>query len=261
MSVGLGCDPVVCESVVTTAVGFAGGDFETKTCPFLFQYGTEVLFLKQKHASFCFEMGKHAQSADTLISDRIQSRGPGWVFTPAAFSDLGSRTAIGLTLLRLRKAGQIRQLARGLYDVPKQDPQLGQLAPSADAIADALKGRDAIRLQPSGAYAANLLGLTEQVPMKLVFLTDGRNRVVKIGRQVIELRRTTPRNMATAGRVSGLVIQALRFLGQSRASDAVVSQLTARLTADDKSQLLQDQAYAPAWMAPIFRRISESATT
>src|SRR5690606_4598989 len=80
MSVGLGCDPVVCESVVTTAVGFAGGDFETKTCPFLFQYGAEVLFWKQKHASFCFKMGKHAQSADTLISDRIQSRGPGWVF-------------------------------------------------------------------------------------------------------------------------------------------------------------------------------------
>ncbi len=97
--------------------------------------------------------------------------------------------------------------------------------------------------------------------MKLVFLTDGRNRVVKIGRQVIELRRTTPRNMATAGRVSGLVIQALRFLGQSRASDAVIGQLAARLTAHDKSQLLQDLAYAPAWMAPIFRRISESATT
>lgn len=227
----------------------------------LFRKVPQPLLSKQKIVSFSFEMGKHATSADTLIADRIRSRGPGWVFTPAAFSDLGTRTAIGLTLLRLRRAGQVRQLARGLYDVPKCDPQLGQLAPSVDAISDALKGRDAIRLQPSGAYAANLLGLTEQVPMKLVFLTDGRNRVVKIGRQVIELRRTTPRNMATAGRVSGLVIQALRFLGQSRASDEVVNQLAARLTADDKNQLLHDLAYAPAWMAPIFRRISETATT
>ena len=206
-------------------------------------------------------MGKHLTSADSLVMDRIQTRGPGWVFTPSAFSDLGSRTATAIALLRQKKSGQIRQLARGLYDQPKRDPQLGLLSPSVAAIADAVKGRDAIRLQPSGAYAANLLGLSDQVPMKLVFLTDGPNRVVQVGRQVIELRRTTPRNMATAGRVSGLVIQALRYLGQARVNDSVVDLLRQRLSDDDKGQLLRDLGYAPTWMAPIIRGISKSPAT
>jgi hypothetical protein len=203
-------------------------------------------------------MGKHQTSTDSLVSERIRQRGPGWVFTPSAFNDLGSRTAIALALLRQKKSGLIRQLARGLYDYPKRDPQLGLLSPSADAIAEALKGRDAIRLQPSGAYAANLLGLSDQVPMKLVFLTDGPNRIVQVGRQVIELRRTTPRNMATAGRMSGLVIQALRHLGEAQTNDAVVDLLRRRLSEDDKEQLLLDLGYAPIWMASIIRSIAKS---
>ena len=206
-------------------------------------------------------MGKHLKSADSLVLNRIENRGTGWVFTPSAFSDLGSRTATALALWRHKKTGKIRQLARGLYDVPRRDPQLGLLAPSVEAIAEALKGRDAIRLQPSGAYAANLLGLSDQVPMKLVFLTDGPNRVVRIGRQVIELRRTTPRNMATAGRVSGSVIQALRYLGQGRVNDTVVDQLRQRLSLDDKAQLLRDLGCAPVWMAPHFHRIAKPSAT
>ena len=254
------CDDGLSKHATDEIVASAHGIFETKTAMFSFQNPPWTLFLKQKCGFFCFKMGKHTASANTLVSDRIQSRGPGWVFTPSAFSDLGSRTATALALLRQKKSGSIRALARGLYDYPKRDPQLGVLAPSADAVADALKGRDAIRLQPSGAYAANLLGLSDQVPMKLVFLTDGGNRVVRIGRQLIELRRTTPRNMATAGRISGLVIQALRYLGQDRITDLVVSQLGTRLSADDKDQLVRDLAYAPAWMAPIFRRIADSST-
>ncbi len=248
------------ELVADKDYGMLYDRFKTKTDTFLFQKKPPSLFLKRNCDSFYFKMGKHATSADSLIWDRIQSRGPGWVFTPSSFGDLGSRTATALALLRQKKSGNIRALARGLYDYPKRDPQLGVLAPSADAVADALKGRDAIRLQPSGAYAANLLGLSEQVPMKLVFLTDGGSRVVKIGRQLIELRRTTPRNMATAGRISGLVIQALRYLGQDRITDSVVSQLSTRLSADDKDQLVRDLAYAPAWMAPIFRRLADSST-
>jgi hypothetical protein len=159
-------------------------------------------------------MGKHAQSIDSLILERIQSHGPGWVFTPSHFTDLGSRTAVASALKRHKQAGAIRQIARGLYEMSRQDQLIGQLSPSVDAIVKALQARDAIRLQPSGGYAANLLGLSEQVPMKIVLLTDGRARRVQLGKQLILLKHTTPRAMATAGRVSGLVIQALRHIGQ-----------------------------------------------
>lgn len=123
-------------------------------------------------------MGKHADSTDSKILHRIHGRKRGWVFTPDSFTDIGTRRAVDLALMRHRHSGLIRQLARGLYDYPKNDPQLGPLQPSTNDIASALAGRDATRLQLSGAYAANLLGLSTQVPMKVVYLTDGRSRTV-----------------------------------------------------------------------------------
>lgn len=201
-------------------------------------------------------MGKHAQSIDSKVFNRITSKGPGWVFTPSNFIDLGSRDAIASALKRHKQAGMIRQLARGLYDYPRRDPQLGALSPSVEAVANAIKGRDAIRIQPSGAYAANLLGLSEQVPMRVLFLTDGPSRNVRIGKQQILLRKTTPRNMATAGKVSGLVIQALRYLGQRSVDDTAVQKLRRRLKADDKEQLLKDIRYAPVWIGDVLKKIA-----
>ena len=166
-------------------------------------------------------MRKHADSTDSKILRRIKSNGRGWIFTPNSFADLGTRRAVDIALMRHRKSGFIRKLARGLYDYPKIDPELGPLQPSTDDIANALAGRDATRLQPSGAYAANLLGLSTQVPMKVVYLTDGRPRTVQVGKRQIILKQTTPGNMATAGTISGLVIQALRHLGRESVDELI----------------------------------------
>lgn len=157
---------------------------------------------------------------------------------------------------RLVKKATLRRLTRGLYDYPRIDPDLGPLSPTTEAIVKALKGRDRILLQPSGGYAANLLGLSDQAPMKIVFLTDGPARWVQLGKQVIMLKHTTPRAMATAGRVSGLVIQALRHIGQRYVDDAIVARLQKRLSDDDRKQLLQDIRYVPAWIAAILRRVA-----
>jgi hypothetical protein len=100
------------------------------------------------------------------------------VFTPPHFLDLASRPAVTSALRRQIDAATIRQLGRGLYDYPKLHTALGPLAPTADGLAKALAGRDRVRLQPSGAYAANLLGLSERVTGKVVFLTDGPSRLV-----------------------------------------------------------------------------------
>lgn len=195
------------------------------------------------------------QGTDLKILNRVYGRGKGCVITPGDFLDLGSREAVDVALHRLVKKGSLRRLARGLYDFPRVDPELGSLSPTTEAIVKALKGRDNIQLQPSGGYAANLLGLSDQVPMKIVFLTDGPARRVQLGKQVIILKHTTPRAMATAGKISGLLIQALRYLGQKHVDDATVAQLRKRLSADDKKQLLNDIRYAPAWIAAIMRRV------
>lgn len=181
------------------------------------------------------------------------------MFTPDHFGDLGSRNAVASAIKRHKQSGLIRQLARGLYDYPRIDEQLGTLMPSIDDIAKAMAGRDAIRLQPSGAYAANMLGLSTQVPMKVVYLTDGRSRTVQVGNQQITLKNTTPRNMATAGRISGLVIQALRHLGQEQVDAAAIRKLNKQLVSAARQQLMKDIRYAPAWIADIFRQLARSS--
>ena len=196
-----------------------------------------------------------AQSIENKIANRIHSKGAGWVFTPNHFLDLGSRAAVAQSLVRLVRAGTIRRLAHGLYDYPKKHPTLGDLPANYERIAQALAGRDNLRIQPSGAYAANLLGLTEQVPARIVFLTDGSNRTVQINKQQLVLKRTTPKNMATAGRVSGLVIQALRYLGQNNVDDKIIEILKKRLSSDDKRQLINDLRFAPVWIGVIFRQL------
>jgi hypothetical protein len=196
-------------------------------------------------------------SVESKIRTRVQKAGRGSVFVPADFSNLGNRQSVDFALHRLVKQGFLRRLARGIYDYPKSHPQLGLLSPLVEAIADALAGRDKLRLQPSAAYAANLLHLTEQVPAKIVFLTDGPSRRIKIGAREIVLKRTTPKAMAAAGRMSGLVIQGLKHLGRQHVTMERIAPLSTLLKEQDRKQLKKDVDLAPAWMQPFLLSIAE----
>ncbi len=197
------------------------------------------------------------QFIDVKLTSRIYGAGKGAVFTPSVFLDLGARAAVDKALSRLAARGTIRRLARGLYEYPRKHPELGTLSPDIEKIAKALAGKDRIRLQPAGAYATNLLGLSEQVPAKVIFLTDGPSRTVNIGRQEIQLRRTTPRNMAAAGKLSGLLMQAFRHLGQAHITPERMAHLKRTLPAKERQQLLKDLRLAPAWMHALFRELAE----
>ena len=197
-----------------------------------------------------------ANPVDREMLARIKKRGDGWVFSAADFVDLGTRHAVDKALSRMAASGSIRRVVRGLYDAPKSHPIVGTTAPNIDQVAKAVAVKGGTRLQPTGAYAANLLRLSDQVPANVVFLTDGRSKHLRLGRLSIVLRQTSPRIMATAGTVSGTVIQALRHLGKAHVTDATVKRIDRRLSPDDKKQLLKDVAYAPAWIAEIMRRLA-----
>jgi hypothetical protein len=203
---------------------------------------------------------QHAQSVESKILAAVRRRRRGCVFTPSEFTDFGTREAVDVALHRLTRQGAVRRLVRGVYDYPRMHPVLGALAPPAEAVARALAGRDRTRLQPAGASAANALGLSEQVPAKVVFLTDGPSRTVTIGPTTIQLRRTTPRNMETAGRLSGMLIQALRAVGQDHIEQAHLEHLKRTLPEEERQALLKDLRLAPAWMHPIFRELAGADT-
>src|SRR5271165_2762098 len=164
-------------------------------------------------------MGKHIQSIDRRIVARIRARGKARVFTPADFLDLGTRAAVDQALSRNTRAGILRKVGRGLYDLPRNHPLFGRLSTTTDAVAKAVAKRDKATLHTSGAHAANILGLSDQVPMKLVYLTDGRKRQIQVGKSPIIFKHTTARTVKTKNPASALVIQALRWLGRKHVDD------------------------------------------
>ena len=195
-------------------------------------------------------------SLNDKMLQRLRRAKPGWVFTRSDFLDLGSTDAVGMVLQRLLKAGKLRRVARGLYDMPRAHPLLGELSATSDAIAAAIARRDGIRLQTTEAAAANLLNLSEQVPGRIVYDADRRRRSVKVGTRKIEFRERSRRKMAATGRASGLVMAGLRSLGQEHVTPEAVEHLQKLLKPADRRRLLQDLRFAPAWMHPHLRNIA-----
>jgi hypothetical protein len=187
---------------------------------------------------------------------RIQRRGRGNVFISKDFIDIGSRAAIDQALSRLARQGVVRRLRRGLYDYPRASKRLGLLSPSPDAVAGALARQTSSKVQVSGARAANILGLTDQVPAKLVYMTDGPSRNVHIGNQHIILKHASSRNLAGLGRPTGTVIQALRYLGKDNVKKDTISQLRAMLTDKQAKDLWRDSLSSPGWIRLVVQQIA-----
>ena len=176
--------------------------------------------------------------------------------TPVDFLDIGTRAAVDQALSRLVRGGLLRRVGRGLYGLPARHPVLGELSASPEEVAKALARRGSQKLQPSGALAANLLGLTEQVPARMEYLTDGPARHAMVRELPITLKPTTPRRLATAGRASGTVAQAMRFLRRPQVDDSVIATLRKRLGPFEKQQLLDDIPLVPAWIGEVFRKVA-----
>jgi Family of unknown function (DUF6088) len=192
------------------------------------------------------------------ILDRIRGHERGKVFTPKDFLDLGSRDAADQSLSRLVRSGEIQRLGRGLYHFPRVNERLGiPIGPDPDEIAEALGRQTSSRLLPSGAAAANRLGLSTQVPAKPVYLTDGRSRQVRIGGVVFEIRHAAPKELSAANRTSAIVFQALRHLGQVAVDDKVIARLQRALSADQRQQLLRDAQYTTGWIANVVRQVAQ----
>lgn len=197
------------------------------------------------------------QSIANKTLKRIRGNGRGWVFTPRDFLNLGSRAAVDQALSRLARSGTIRRLRRGLYDYPRVHSRLGQLSPAPDVVARAVARKGGHSLQASGALAANVLGLSTQVPARSVYLTDGPSQEIQVGQQTVYLRRA--QRFAGARGASRFIFQALSYVGKDRVNDDVVQRLQSRLSPKDKRALARDSKYALTWMQPVVNRIAQVA--
>lgn len=197
------------------------------------------------------------QSIVSIVKNRIKGHGRGWVFTPHHFNDLESDTGVRTALSRLQKEQMIRRIAQGVYDYPRIHNKLGKLSPSVEAVAKAIAEKNGAKIQASGAYAANLIGLSEQVPGKIIFLTDGPASKIRIGKLEISFKKTTVKNMHASGSKEALVIQAFKFMKQQHINQTMLETTKQFIKGSTRKELDKNLKYAPHWIKVLLFRLME----
>lgn len=193
-------------------------------------------------------------SVEKQIERSIKSKPKGSLVIPDDYLTIGSSEAIRKSLDRLEDKKIIIRVAHGIYVRPKISKLIGLLAPSAEEVAEAIAKRDRIRTVPAGSYALNALGLSTQVPMNIVLLTDGSPRVIKVGKRTIKFKKTTPKNLLAKGKISRLAIQALKEIGNGKVTEEEEQKVLALLKKEDEKDLKHDIALAPVWIHKIMKK-------
>ena len=198
------------------------------------------------------------QSSENRLLNRIRGTGSGWSFSLRDFLDLGERATIDSALHRLAQKGEVRRVIRGIYDYPRFSELLKQqLSPDIDQVARALARKFRWRIQPSGATALNLLGLSTQLPARAVYLSDGPDRSYKIGNTDLVFKHTALKEAGFKLRESGLIVQALKSLGQERITPEIIAKVRAWLPTSLRPKVLADAKTATGWVYAAIQQIAQ----
>ncbi len=194
------------------------------------------------------------ESIDTLVINKIKKARRGTLFFIEDFLSFGNSKAISKALQRLVEKEELSRVARGMYARLQQDPVLGTIYPSTEEIAKAIAKRDKATIVPTGSLALNALGLSTQVPLNVVYLTDGSARKIDLGKRKIIFKKTAPRNLAAIGPISKLAIQALKEIGKDNLKQREKEIVLEHLRKEDPYKLEHDIRMAPEWIRVIMRQ-------
>jgi hypothetical protein len=194
------------------------------------------------------------QSIEKQIEKSIKHKPTGSLLLPDDYLTYGSSEAVRKALDRLQDKKVLVRVAQGIYVRPKISKMIGTLTPTAEEVAEAIAKRDRIRTVPTGSYALNALGLSTQVPMNIVLLTDGSPREIKVGKRKIKFKKTTPKNLSAKGKISRLVIQALKEIGNGKVNEYEEKKILSLLKKENKKDLQHDIYLAPVWIQKIMNK-------
>jgi hypothetical protein len=194
------------------------------------------------------------KSTDIQILTKIKKARGGSLFFIEDFLRFGNSKAIGKALERLVEKGDISRVARGIYARLEVDPILGPVKPGTETIAKAIAKRDKARIVPTGTLALNALGLSTQVPVNVVYLTDGAARKIDLGKRRIIFKKVSPKNLAAIGEISSLAIQALKEIGKDNITEEEKQTILKLLQNENKYRLEHDIRLAPEWIREIMRQ-------
>lgn len=188
------------------------------------------------------------QSIHNQIEEKIKSLKKGSILFIADFIEFGTAENVKKVLLRLEKKEVLIRLAHGIYLYPKKDKILGTLYPSTEEIAVAIAKRDKARIISTGVQALQQLGLSTQVPMNVVYLTDGAPRKIKVGKRTITFKKTTPKNLTIKDKKLNIVIQALKELGKENVDENAKQKIKKVLQQMTIESIKEDSVAAPTWI-------------
>lgn len=182
------------------------------------------------------------------IEGSILKSNGGAFFFAEDFVNLGTSENIRQILSRLVKGGVLERVAPGIYLKSKKDPILGIVYPNLDEIAREIAKRDKARIAPTGVMALYLLGLTTQIPLKVVYLTDGSSREIKIGKRAIKFKNAAPKIFAIRDEVLQLVVQAFKEVGPKELTTVFLERIKPAVAKMDKNMLDSQLRYAAVWI-------------
>jgi hypothetical protein len=185
------------------------------------------------------------EKTHTYIRGYLSNRKAGDLIFPTDFRGKGTESAIKKALSRLVHEGTLKRIAHGVYYIPKIDPLFGELYPSAEDVAQKIAAKEKVKIQPTGAYALNKLGLSTQVPTKLVYITDGPQRLLTIGKMKVKFKATSNKKLNMKGELSKLIILALDELDLKNIEPERETKIRGLLLKEDPKKLKHDLSLAP----------------
>lgn len=205
-------------------------------------------------------------SVRTQIVKYLQKRGTGRFVFPSDFRALGNTNAIKEVLAKLVLSGILVRLAHGVYYYPKTDPELGILYPNLHDIAYAIARRDGVIITPTADYALNALGLSQQVPVNVVYLSSGRSKNIKVGKNQIVFKQASSRRAHAGKHYMGLVVRSLEGIGADKLTTETLATIHEKMQEVSDMEILTAAKKAPLWIADILtnfvkKRINEVANT
>ncbi|MDR0303668.1 MAG: DUF6088 family protein [Chitinispirillales bacterium] len=199
------------------------------------------------------------QNTNNNIIEYIKRNRNVSIFFADEFRKFGNNDAVRQALSRLCRKNFLIRLSAGIYLYPKIDKEIGIIFPSIETIAKVIAKREKIRLIPTGSYALNALGLSTQVPAKVVFLTDGTARIVKVGKKAtIKFKRTVAKNLSYKGKISLLAIFALKEIGKDKVTGEQLQKIREALQYEKRENIIHDTGLAPVWISNILLKLIEN---
>ena len=171
---------------------------------------------------------------------------PGQIFLPSDFKELGSSTAIRKALSRLVEQGHVERMGQGIYVIPTNDKVFGKVLPSMEQLAEALAKKDHVKIKPSGQYALNKVGLSTQVPMRLVFLTSGNSKRIQIGKNALIFKSSTAKKLSMKGDITSLLFLGLEELNLQKLSQTQMDRIIELIKQEKPENLKYNLRLAPS---------------